>query len=160
MCPGILPRTINSTKVYVTTAFLTTTTRGMGVVVRGRGKACSAHGFRTQSPLRSLALYFIRGFTITASALFLSISPFLLFHRLFSFFLVSFIFFFSISPLQALSGHFASLVVSKKVPATYGDFDFFFSKIPPILKLEVGFFSDKKSFSKIDQICEDLFFIN
>ena len=26
----------------------------------------------------------------------------------------------------------------KKVPANYGDFDFF----PPILKLEVGFFSD------------------
>ena len=33
----------------------------------------------------------------------------------------------------------------------------FFHKIPPILKLEVGFFSDKKSFSKIDQICENLF---
>ena len=37
-------------------------------------------------------------------------------------------------------GHFAFLVVSKKVPATYGDFDFFF-KIPLILKFEVGFFS-------------------
>ena len=29
----------------------------------------------------------------------------------------------------------------KKVPPTYWDFDFFFDKIPQILKLEVGFFS-------------------
>ena len=28
------------------------------------------------------------------------------------------------------------------------------------LKVEVGFFFDKKSFSQIGQICEDLFFIN
>ena len=35
----------------------------------------------------------------------------------------------------------ARLAVQKKVPATYGDFGFFFSEIPPILKLEVGFFS-------------------
>ena len=117
---------------------------------RSQGKACSAqacsaHGFRTHSPLRSLALCFVRGFTMTASALFLSISPFLLFLPLFSFFffLLSF---FSISPLPALSGHFASLVVSKKVPATYGDFDFFFSKKSPIFKIQVGFFSTSKSF--------------
>ena len=36
----------------------------------------------------------------------------------------------------------------------------FSSKIPPILKVEVVFFSDKKSFSQIGQIFEDLFFIN
>ena len=29
---------------------------------------------------------------------------------------------------RARPGHFASLVVSKKVPPTYGDFDFFFPK--------------------------------
>ena len=34
----------------------------------------------------------------------------------------------------------------KKRPPTYGVFDFFFSKIPPILKIEVGFFSGKKKF--------------
>ena len=104
--------------------------------------------------------------------------------------------------------HFASLVVSKKVPATYGDFDFFFqkisdfenwswiffhlksflfflakysewppsklimtevsrhlrniffSKIPPILKLEVGFFSDKKSFSQIFQNSAHLYHLS
>merc|ERR1712131_441105 len=51
---------------------------------------------------------------------------------------------------------------SKKGPATYGDFDFFFLKkgllpmgilifflkIPPILKIEVGFFSDRKTFAQ------------
>ena len=70
-------------------------------------------------------------------------------------------------------GHFASLVVSKKVPATWWDFRSSFQKnclLPggifarsfkksacyllgflfffPILKLEVGFFSDRKSFSQ------------
>ena len=45
------------------------------------------------------------------------------------------------TPLRGLSVHFASLVVSKKVPPTYWDFDFFFSKIPTILKLKVRFFS-------------------
>ena len=34
-----------------------------------------------------------------------------------------------------------SLVVPKKVPAIYWDFDFFFSKKPPILKIQVRFFS-------------------
>ena len=42
---------------------------------------------------------------------------------------------------SGFSGHFASLVVSKKVPPTYGVFDFFF-------KVEVGIFSDQKSFSE------------
>ena len=37
--------------------------------------------------------------------------------------------------------HFASLLVSKKVPATWRDFDFFFLKKSPILKIQVGFFS-------------------
>merc|ERR1711973_585092 len=45
----------------------------------------------------------------------------------------------------------------KKVPATYADFDFFFSKIPPILKLEAGFLSDKKSFSQIFQNTPNFF---
>merc|ERR1712131_551105 len=31
--------------------------------------------------------------------------------------------------------------------ATYGDFDFFL-KIPPILKIEVGFFSDRTTFAQ------------
>ena len=45
------------------------------------------------------------------------------------------------TPLHGLSGHFASNVDSKKVPPTYWEFVFFFSNIPPILKLEVGLFS-------------------
>ena len=44
-----------------------------------------------------------------------------------------------------------SIFFSQKGPATYGDFDFFFLKIPPIFKLEVGFFSAKKKFSQIFQ---------
>ena len=44
------------------------------------------------------------------------------------------------TPICGLSGHFASLVVSKKVPAIYGDF-VFFSQNPPILKVEVGILS-------------------
>ena len=36
----------------------------------------------------------------------------------------------------------------------------FFRKIPPILKLEVGFFSDRKSFSQIFQSTEDLYAVN
>ena len=36
----------------------------------------------------------------------------------------------------------------------------FFRKIPPILKLEVGFFSDRKSFSQIFQNTEDLYAVN
>ena len=39
-----------------------------------------------------------------------------------------------------------SLVVPKKVPAVYGDFDFFFSKKPQILKIQVCFFSTYKCF--------------
>ena len=69
------------------------------------------------------------------------------------------------TPLRGLWGHFASLskIVLryvdwrligalrfarglKKMPPTYGNFEFFFLKIPPILKLEVGFFSDRKVF--------------
>ena len=49
---------------------------------------------------------------------------------------------------SGFSGHFASLVASIKVPPTYWDFEYFFSKIPPILKVEVGIFSDQKSFSQ------------
>ena len=36
----------------------------------------------------------------------------------------------------------------------------FFPKIPPILKIEVGFFSSKKSFSKIFQNWEIFFYLN
>ena len=36
----------------------------------------------------------------------------------------------------------------------------FFHKIPPILKLEVGFFSDKKSFSQIFQNTANFFYLN
>ena len=64
------------------------------------------------------------------------------------------------TPRDGLSGHFASLVVSKKVPPTYGDFDFFFSKIPPILKLEVGFFSIKKVFEIFRRNTVNYLFIN
>ena len=49
--------------------------------------------------------------------------------------------------LPGLSGHFASLVGSKKVLLTWGVF-YFFQKIPPLFKLEVWFFSAKKSFSQ------------
>ena len=38
-----------------------------------------------------------------------------------------------------------SLGVSKKAPATHGDF-YFFPKKPPILKIQVGFFPLKKVF--------------
>ena len=59
-------------------------------------------------------------------------SPFSLSHFLFSFFSFFFLFLFLFLFL---------ILFQKKVPATYGDFDFFFFKIPPILKLEVGFLS-------------------
>ena len=43
-------------------------------------------------------------------------------------------------------GHFASLVVSKKVPLTWWDFDFFFPKNPRYRKFELDFFPIKKVF--------------
>ena len=46
---------------------------------------------------------------------------------------------------RGFSEHFAYLLVSKKVLLTYENFEFF-SKIPPILKDEVEFFSDYFSF--------------
>ena len=41
-------------------------------------------------------------------------------------------------------GHFASLEVSKKVIATYRDFDFFPQKYPQFWNLKLDFFFDKK----------------
>ena len=43
-------------------------------------------------------------------------------------------------------GHFASLVGSKKVPATWWDFDFFFPKNPRFWKFKLDFFPLKKVF--------------
>ena len=81
-----------------------------------------------------------------------SIFPFFFLFFLFSFFLFSFFFFFFLSctrlrhrtcktSRRGLSGRFASFVVSKNVPPTYWDFDFFSPTTPPILKIEVGFLS-------------------
>ena len=61
------------------------------------------------------------------------------------------------SPRQDRAGS-ETAAVTRQVAATWCDFYFFFKKkwllpggififFPPILKLEVGFFSDKKSFS-------------
>merc|ERR1711911_122335 len=48
----------------------------------------------------------------------------------------------------------------KKVPATYGDFNFFFSKYPVFSNLMLDFFPLKKSFSQIFQILAHLFHLN
>ena len=48
----------------------------------------------------------------------------------------------------------------KKVPANYGDFDFFFSKYPRFSNLKLDFFPLKKSFSQIFQNTAHLFHLN
>merc|ERR1711973_348103 len=96
---------------------------------RGFNKKCFA------MPLRGLSGHFASPvfFRLPHSSFSLfPLSPFL-----FSFFFfLSFFFFFFFS----FSFSFLFLF-QKKVPATNEDFDFFISKIPPILKLEVGFWS-------------------
>merc|ERR1711911_319048 len=48
----------------------------------------------------------------------------------------------------------------KKVPANYGDFNFFFSKYPVFSNLMLDFFPVKKSFFQIFQIAAHLFHLN
>ena len=60
---------------------------------------------------------------------------------------------------ERLFGALRSSRAFKKRPRTNWDF-IFFPKIPPIFKLEVGFFSVKKSFSQIFQNMANLFIIS